>query len=317
MFAFSQLEIILSHTAKHPHFCIAYSGGVDSHVLLHAMAQLRDQNKEWVVRAVHINHGLHPNADSWEAHCREICTSLKIPLTTEKIQLDIKPGDSIEEMARNARYAAFEEQIERGENLLTAHTQNDQAETLLLQLLRGSGVKGLSAMPIKKPLGTGYLVRPLLECTRDDVITYARQNDLRWIEDDTNVEQRFNRNYLRHEIFPLLRRRWPEVFLMMSRSATHCAESAALLDELADLDLQTLSHENKLSVRALLLLSDIRRRNVLRRWIRQHGFRVPNKKHLEQIEKDVLLSAKDAKPIFSWGVAEIRRRGDLLSLSSR
>lgn len=168
MFTPEKLLKFITTLTSNSNFCIAYSGGIDSHVLVHAMSHLC-QEHPWQLRALHINHGLNPKANDWENHCQQICNRLKIPFQSERVTLSLQPGDSIEAVARKARYAIFQQALSENETLLTAHTENDQAETFLLQLLRGAGVKGLSAMPAKRKLGKGELVRPLLAITRDDL----------------------------------------------------------------------------------------------------------------------------------------------------
>jgi tRNA(Ile)-lysidine synthase len=315
MFTLEKLQQILSSLTQQPQFCIAYSGGQDSHVLLHAMAKLREKNSNFRLRAVHIHHGLSPNADHWAQHCQQVCDQLAIPLTIKKIKLSIAAGDSIEAIAREARYATFGELLMSQENLLTAHTLNDQTETFLLQMLRGSGVKGLSAMPTAKTLGTGFLLRPLLNFTRDELTHYAKSHDLQWIEDETNLELRFNRNFLRHQVIPVVRQRWPEIFTTVARSAAHCAEAAELLDELAAMDLRN-AHKNEgyLAIDYLLQLSAARQRNLLRYWIRQQGYIVPNTKHLTEICNNVINADESAAPVFSWDQVEIRRYQNNLCL---
>ncbi|MFW0079900.1 MAG: tRNA lysidine(34) synthetase TilS [Coxiella endosymbiont of Haemaphysalis qinghaiensis] len=189
-----KLFAVLTALASSPRFYIAYSGGLDSHVLLHAMSKCLKKNSILYIQAFHINHGLSSQADLWEQHCQHICEKMKVPFQAERIRLMIRPGHSVEAVARKARYEIFRRTIREGENILTAHTQNDQAETFLLQLMRGSGVKGLSAMPMKKKLGSGYLLRPLLNFSRNELKAYAEKNHLLWIEDDMNLELRFNRN---------------------------------------------------------------------------------------------------------------------------
>lgn len=305
MFTVEKFQQIISALAQQPHFCIAYSGGQDSHVLLHAMATLRGKNNNFRLRAIHIHHGLSPQADQWAQHCQQICNQLAIPLTIKKIKLSLAAGDSIEAVAREARYAMFRELLLPEENLVTAHTLNDQTETVLLQLLRGAGVKGLSAMPTKKKFASGFLLRPLLSFTRDDFNVYSKQHQLQWIEDETNLALRFNRNFLRHQVIPILRQRWPEIFTTIARSATHCAEAAELVDELANMDL--VDPDGNLSLTHWLPLSAARQRNVLRYWIRKRGYRVPNTKQVNEICHQVIHADESAAPLFSWNQAEIRR----------
>ncbi|MCX7120657.1 MAG: tRNA lysidine(34) synthetase TilS [Gammaproteobacteria bacterium] len=302
-------------------FVIAYSGGLDSHVLLHTMFKLKKSHPEINVQAVHVNHQLNPLSNNWEKHCAEICDALNIPIKIEKINIDLKPGDSLEEQARNARYAILQQHIDKNSVLLTAHNANDQAETFLLQALRGAGPKGLSAMPIKKKLGEGFLIRPLLHFTRDDLESYAKENNLKWIEDDSNVDIKFNRNYLRHEIFPVLKKRFPAVMENFSRSSRLMAEQEAIIADIAKDDLKTVQKRGRepsrdfcdaLDLKQLLLLSESRQRLVLREWFRQNNLRMPNEKHLKQIQKDVLNAAPDAHPVFQLGdLVLLRERGVL------
>ena len=313
LFTPEKLYGVLTSLTSSANFCIAYSGGVDSHALLHAMVLISRQ-QVGQVRALHINHKINPKANEWERYCQYVCEKLKIPFHVERVIPIVQPSNSIEAVARKARYALFQKSLQENEILLTAHTQNDQAETFLLQLFRGAGVKGLSAMPAKRKLGKGYLVRPLLAITHDDLIQYAEKNHLRWVEDDTNLELRFNRNYLRHEILPILRHRWPKVFSVISRSSTHCAEAALLLDQLAENDLQQIQQDNALIIAPLLQLPPERQRNVLRRWISCHGFHLPQTKQLEQIRNEVLLASSDANPIFSCSEIEIRRYNGMIFL---
>lgn len=316
MFTPEKLSAVLTTLTSYSRFYIAYSGGLDSHVLLHAMSECLKKNPLLYIQAVHINHGLNPKADQWEQHCQHICEKLKVHFQAERLRLTIRPGNSIEAVARKARYEIFRRIIREDENILTAHTQNDQTETFLLQLMRGSGVKGLSAMPMKKKLGSGHLLRPLLNFNRYELKVYAEKNHLHWIEDDMNLELRFNRNYLRHEVLPVLQRRWPEVFAIVSRSASHCAEAAILLDLLADNDLQAMQTGSKLAIKPLLQLMPERQRNILRRWISREGFLAPQTKQLEQMRKDVLEAKEDANPIFTYGDVEVRRYGNELYLSA-
>ena len=311
-----KLFTVLSELTDDPYFCIAYSGGIDSHVLLYAMAACQKKNSSIQIRALHINHHLNPNANQWEHHCKQVAQQLGIPFHVESLKLTLNPGDSIEAVARKARYDVLRNRIHDKENVLIAHTQNDQAETFLLQLLRGAGVKGLSAMPLKKKLGRGYLLRPLLKINREELKKYAEKNHLHWIEDDMNLELRFNRNYLRHEVLPILRCRWPEVFSVISRSASHCAEAAHLLDQLADMNLQAVQMKDALAIKPLLQLTPERQRNVLRRWIDRLGFGMPQTKQLEQMRSDILKASEDAAPLFVYDSTEVRRYDDALYIST-
>jgi len=229
-------------TADAEKYLIAYSGGVDSHVLLHLCSQLKNSPSgfEQSFSAVYIDHGLSYHSKKWGKHCQHICFELDIPLTI--VQVDARPskGQSPEASARIARYRAVSQLLDKNECLLTAQHLDDQAETLLWQLLRGSGVKGLSAMPKVKIFANGLLCRPMLDYKKQDIQAYARQHQLQWIEDESNQEDRYDRNYLRHTILPLLAKRWPAVQENFARSAELLAESQALMDEVADGDIHAM-----------------------------------------------------------------------------
>lgn len=297
-------------------YWIAYSGGCDSHVLLHAMAGLRVQLAV-PVQAIHINHGLQSEATSWEAHCQQVCDSLSMPVEIVRVDARHGAGESPEEVARWARYGVFEELMQDGDVLLMAHHEDDQAETLLLQLLRGAGVKGLAAMPGIAPLGRGKLARPLLGFTRAVLHQYARQQGLVWIDDPSNQDTRFDRNFLRHEVMPLLHQRWPAVTGTLNRVAGHMAESAGLLQQLAEQDYQQYRVAgDRLKVASIRQLDAGRLRNVLRYWLSDIcHLRTPDHRHLNRIVHEVLPAAVDANPVVGWRDGEVRRyRGELYAM---
>lgn len=238
---FSPAELLPFIAHLTPGRClVAYSGGVDSHVLLHAMAQLRPQLPGVELRAIHVDHGLHSQSASWALHCMQVCSQMDVPCDVLAVDARASSGTSPEAAARAARYAAFKGIVRSGDLLLTAHHQDDQAETLLLQLLRGAGPRGLAGMAKISRFGAAWLARPLLEFPRAALKACALAQQLRWIDDPSNSESRFDRNYLRHEILPALQRRWPAAPATLARSAQHCAEAAELLEELAQSDLQTV-----------------------------------------------------------------------------
>jgi len=284
---------------------VAYSGGMDSHVLLHLLAQLSD----YQVRAIHIHHGLQVEADDWVAHCQEVCTQLDVPLQVEFLKLKRLKGKSEEELARVGRYDAFRETIQHDEILVTAHHQQDQAETLLLQLIRGAGVKGLSAMPAIIPFGSGFLARPILNETFADLNRYAKSHQLDFIIDPSNQDNRYDRNFLRQEVIPILRERWNKIDKTLSRVARHQAETQQLLDDIALQDLQICRNQDgqSLSVTDILQLKQIRQKNLIRYWINYQGFKLPSEKKLQHILQDVLIAKEDAQPLLFWEGAEVRR----------
>lgn len=300
--------------------CVALSGGLDSTALLAALAQARSGALR--LRAVHVNHGLHPNAKRWSAHCRKLAQRLGLPLKVLSVTVPRERGASLEEAARVVRYRCFAEQLRSGEALLTAHTQDDQLETVLLQLFRGSGLPGLAAMPAVAPLGSGCLVRPLLTCSRPELEVWVRARGLAWIEDDTNLEERFDRNYLRRRVLPAVRQRWPGAAAAVARSARHAAEAQGLLTALAQADLERASDGASLSVKALRLLPPDRRRNVLRLWIAGSGRIAPDARRLEEIAGPLIEARADAHPRVEWAAPTARRvvvmrQADLLSLAER
>jgi tRNA(Ile)-lysidine synthase len=315
--SFSQAALLqqLQNLPAATHHWVAYSGGRDSHVLLHAMAGLRGRYPA-ELRAVHVDHGLHPQAAAWGQHCRRICDDLAVPLQLLELKLNHPLGESLEAFARSARYRALAALLGPGDLLLTAHHQDDQAETLVLQLLRGSGPSGLAAMPVLAALPPGYLARPLLGFPRGQLSAYARREGLSWIEDPSNRETDFDRNFLRHQIFPLLRGRWPGMAKTLARSARHCAEAQSLIDHLARADLQAVQggRPDVLSVAALRRLLPPRCRALLRQWFREQGYPVPDTARLDRVLDEVLTAAADRMPRVHWEGAELRRYRDGLYL---
>jgi tRNA(Ile)-lysidine synthase len=292
---------------------IAFSGGLDSTVLLHLLAHLAKAESLPALNAIHVHHGLQTAADDWPEHCRSVCDSLGVPLQVVHVQ--VQPGASLERAARNARYAAFIETLQANEVLLTAQHRDDQAETLLFRLLRGAGVRGLSGMPGQRRLGRGHLLRPLLDVSRADLEAYATGHQLSWIEDPSNQDRQFSRNYLRHQVFPALTDRWPQAVATMARSAAHLSEAQGLLDELAQLDLanaRSLSEFHWLGLPSLQLaplaeLSAARQRNALSHWLGSMT-RLPDSDHWSGWE-DLRDATRDARPIWRLAEGELHRAG--------
>ena len=314
-FSPAALKTALSACPGTPHYWVAFSGGVDSHVLLHALAALRPLPGV-ALGAVHVNHGLQADAGHWQEHCRAVCQALGLPCVDLRVDGRPAAGESPEAAARHARYEALREWLPAGHCLLTAQHQDDQAETLLLQLLRGSGVRGLAAMPPVTEFGAGHLLRPLLAFTRQSLVVYARHHDLQWIEDPSNADTGIDRNYLRHRIMPVLRERWPAASETLARSAGHCAGAADLLAVLAGQDIAALSPggAETLPVTGLQELPPDRRRNALRHWIAARGGPLPSTADMSRVEADILDSRRDAEPCVRFGRYEIRRYRDRLYL---
>jgi len=293
-------------------YCVAFSGGIDSTVLLHALAQLGVAAPQGAVRAIHVNHHLHPQADAWAARAREIATGLQVPLTVLDAHIAPAKGESLEAVARQQRYDLLQRALLPGEILLTAHHRDDQLETFLLQLVRGAGVPGLAAMPGRAPFASGWHVRPLLEATRAALFDYARRNGLEWVEDTSNLDVRFDRNFLRHSVLPALREHWPAIATSVARSAAHMAEARELLDEIARQDLAGARDGSTLQCAALRSLSPAHARNLVRYWLREQGFSAPSAARLEQVVNGVLHARVDAMPAVRWPLAEVRRYRDRL-----
>jgi tRNA(Ile)-lysidine synthase len=293
-----------------PDWVVALSGGVDSSVLLAALAS---QSR---VRAVHVNHGIHPNAAAWAAHCRALGRRVGVDVRVLTTRVTRDRGVSLEAAARDARYALLAAELKPGECLLTGHHEDDQLETVLLQLFRGAGLAGLAAMPAITPFASGWLARPLLSRSRAELEAWARSHDLSWIDDDTNADESLDRNYLRRQVLPLIRERWKGVGSAVSRSARHAAEGQRLLDSLARTDVERASSGAALFVPSLRALPPDRRRNALRFWIMQRGVRVPDTSRLDELAGPLIDARPDANPSVTWGDVSATRHTDLLTLST-
>lgn len=311
-------EVLVRDRSDHEtaQYCVAYSGGLDSTVLLHALAQLRVRWPAVRVRATHIDHGLDPASPEWARHCESCVSQIGIELTTLEVDVRDVAEIGVEAAARKARYQALREQLGPGEILVTAHHADDQLETFLLQLLRGSGVAGLAAMPAVTSFGHGHHARPLLGFDRAALGAYGEARKLRWLDDPANRELRYDRAYLRHTVLPLLTRRWPAAATSTLRTTRHCAEALDLCNDLAAQDLTTLEDSGALNCVALSTFSPGRIRNVLRYWIRCHGKRVPSSKKLNAVVVDVLNAAPDSTPVVTWAGTEIRRHRNRLYIMS-
>ncbi|HET7651033.1 MAG TPA: tRNA lysidine(34) synthetase TilS [Gammaproteobacteria bacterium] len=294
-------------------YWVAFSGGLDSTVLLHALAMRRDR-LPGALFAIHVHHGLQEAADRWLQHCEDTCRKLKVTLTLRNIEIHAEAGQSLEAVAREERYAAFRNILQTGESLLLAHHLDDQLETFLLQALRGSGVAGLAAMPAFAPFAGGYLARPLLEVPRDSLLDWARAQKLTWVDDPSNQDLRFDRNYLRHEVVPRLKQRWPAAAETISRSARHCGEAMELLNVQAAEDLRRYiaAGDNSLALQAVRTLSRPRAKHLIRHWLAQSRLSAPPTHKLDQVFSDILNARPDRIPCVRWADVELRRYRDRL-----
>jgi tRNA(Ile)-lysidine synthase len=294
-------------------FVVAFSGGLDSAVLLHALRQIQEGLAIPMV-AVHVQHDLHADAGEWESHCKKVASVLNVDYMSIAVEVDRKSGQGLEASARTARYQALKQIMKPGDWLLSAHHQDDQAETLLLNLLRGSGMAGLAGIGAIQEFGPAHLVRPLLDVPREDLQAYANSHDLTWLDDPSNADTQFDRNYLRHSIIPMLKERWPAASAKLARSAALASEASALLDHLADDDLRTLGQPQRIEIAALAALPDDRQRNVLRRALKLSGLSSAPTTALRQIIDELIPAKPDAEPLVRWTGSEVRRYRDFLYL---
>lgn len=292
-------------------YWVAYSGGLDSHVLLSLCVQLRKE-MDLKLQAIHINHQISQHALSWASHCQRICAAVDVPLLHHALLLPQNSALGVEGEAREKRYAFFAKCLAEGDILFTAHHQDDQAETLLLQLFRGAGPKGLAAMPLLKPLGKGFHARPFLSFPRSVLEGYAQENKLTWIEDEMNQDEKYNRNFIRHSVLPLLEKNWPSISQTLAKSAMHCAEMDTLLETVLLEKKNNLkgSRPNTLSITQLLSCSPAMQRAILRSFIKELNFLLPPESKIEAIRHHVLKASKDRQPLVKWKGAEVRRHRD-------
>lgn len=286
---------------------VAFSGGGDSLALLAALAALARRRRGLAVRALHIDHGLDPVSRDWARRCRALARAQGVPIVVRRVKVSMSGGESLEAAAREARYTALARLLTPGECLLTAHHLEDQAGTVLLQLLRGAGIAGLAAMPDDAPLGQGRLLRPLLDVPRAALRDYARRRRLEWIDDPMNADTRLDRVYLQREVLPGVLGRWPGAARALARSARHAAEAQRLLEELAAADLAAAADGADLAVAVLRRLAPARRRNVVRHWIAQRGARLPDTRRLAEICGPLLAARADAQPFVAWAGGGVRR----------
>ncbi len=288
---------------------VAFSGGLDSSVLLHALASTSDRTP---VVAIHIDHGLHPDSATWSQHAEAFSTALGVEFIVRRVSLDPRMPQGLEAAARDARYQAFYELVEDDDCLLSAHHESDQAETLLLNLMRGSGPAGLAGIGVTQPFGHGQLLRPLLGVSSDDIAAYASAEELTWIEDPSNTDDRFDRNFIRREVMPLLRTRWSAVDNRLMQSSSLLAESSQLLRDLADIDIEACGSSHSMSLERVRQLSEPRQRNLLRRAVQRCGLPIPPATRLYEVVTALISARRDAQPVVRWPGAEIRRYLDRL-----
>jgi tRNA(Ile)-lysidine synthase len=293
---------------------VALSGGADSAALLHLLAAVARDEPRLRLRALHVDHGLQAAAAALRDAAVAAAARCGVSLEVIDARIEPAPAVGVEAAARAARYAALARVLAPGEVLVTAHHREDQAETLLLQLLRGAGLRGLAAMPELAPLGAGRLARPLLAVERATLVAYAAEHALPCVDDPMNADPRFDRAYLRHELWPRLVARWPAAATTLARTARHAADAQQLIDAGADRDLQPLARDGALAVPGLLALPRVRRDAALRRWLASHGVRPPPARRLAAVERELLRSRGPNGPRLAWDGVELRRYRDELRL---
>lgn len=304
---------------KHPQtpLVIAYSGGVDSQVLLHALAKLKHANKiPNRITVCHVNHGLSANASTWQLFAEKQCQKLKLTFIAHQVNIQPQPQQSLEALARDARYQALQSIFIEQSVIITGHHSDDQAETFLLALKRGAGLKGLSGMAVESKQGKDILMRPLLNISRAEIVHYAKQQQLEWIEDESNSDTRFDRNFIRQTIMPLLNERWPSIAQTINRSSSHCLEGQLLLNEMAEQDLANCqSSEKSLTVSELSKLSAARFNNLIRYFLAQHHCLMPSTEQLVQVYQQ-LLANEDKNPAVKVANNYLRRYKGVLYLTA-
>lgn len=316
----------IEHVPETRRLLIGYSGGLDSHVLLHATIACLKIRPDLALRVLHVNHGLQPASDDWAEHCRAVCETLGVDIMVLPVDVDTAAGHGPEAAARKARYQAFATEMQESDYLLLGQHADDQAETFLLQALRGSGPDGLASIPRMRRFASGWLCRPMLGCNRGTLVDYASETGLHWIEDPSNQDNAFDRNFLRNEVIPLLKSRWPAVAQTLSRSASRSGAASRLLLSLAsdDLGLVSTAMDNdsallvanlrQLEIPLLRSLGQERMFNVIRLWIRQSGYKVPRLQDLRQINQDLVINNSAGGGCINLRGCEVRRYQDKLWL---
>ena len=284
-------EFIATRFSADEPLCVGLSGGCDSVVLLHLLSRLVSGQ---LLQAFHVHHGISPNADSWAAACCSYAAQLGVGCTVVRVDVDRNSGSGLEAAARHARYAAFS--ASGMKHFFLAHHAGDQAETLLFNLMRGSGVSGLAAMPAERTFESVRFYRPLLAVSREAIEQYALNEGLSWIKDESNDDTRFSRNFIRHDLMPVIKRRFPAAEHALLQAAANCAEADMLLGELAENDWRQLAEGEAINMRRLRALTLLRLKNLLRHRLRLLGWRTPEASRLEEFSRQLLEAAPDRHP---------------------
>jgi len=314
----SQLDINFKPS---PEIVVAISGGLDSTVLLNVCAKLAKKGLISSLNAMHINHAISSDSLNWQHFCESLCNSLNVPLKCYKANIPDNPRKGLEAAARDARYKIFAAGMPSKGYLLQAHHLNDQAETVLYRIMRGSGMKGLSAIPPKRKFGAGTIIRPLLQVPHHLIKSYAANNRLEWINDNSNRDQSFDRNFLRHTVIPNLTSRWHDANKKLAQIASSSYNDLELLNEILQSDLNDtiytdeipfISKAYALKIEPLMKLSSCRQRHLLRYWLEQKNFPIPSRLTLERIFSELIPASSQSQPTVRWPSCEIRRYKNLI-----
>lgn len=288
-------------------YWVGFSGGADSTALLQALHECRHELPA-SIHAIHFHHGLQEDADSWQEHCLSFCRERDIPYMSEKLVIEPAGGSSQEEEGRNSRYRAVARILGHEEMYLTAHHAEDQAETLFLNLLRGSGVEGLAGIPALRSLENGWVARPLLENHRADLERFLTERGLEWLTDPSNEDTTFDRNYLRQELFPVLEKRWPGLVNRLTRTARNArvtANAMAVFIENQSGDL--IQDKLKMPMHKLLELDSEMQPLILRQWLRRHEIPVLPESRLREFLEQLFMSMEPSEAEVQWGDWMIKR----------
>jgi tRNA(Ile)-lysidine synthase len=283
---------------------VGFSGGLDSKVLLHVLSQYPELKAK--LHAIHINHGVQDKAYDWAKLCQDYCKKQQIPISIENLHFDSL--QNFEKRARNERIDVFKSYLKKGDCLMTGHHQDDQAETLLLQLLRGAGIDGLACMPNEKPLGKGALLRPFLTQEKNELFDYAKKHKLDWIEDPSNEQTSYTRNLIRAKIMPIIAKHFPHASKKLAQTAKKMGQAQQCLTDMAQIDANDcIDAKLCLMLEPFTNLSKPRQVNVLRHWIKQHGLLMPQAQIVSRFFKEVVNARVDANPIVSFYGHQMRR----------
>jgi len=306
------IESALTQCNNPKHIYIGYSGGVDSHVLLHLCASITRLKEN--ITAVYVHHGLQAEADSWARHCEKTASSLGVGFTLLRANAFPSQGESPEEAARNARYTALKSLMDVNDVLLVAQHRDDQMETCLLQLFRGSGLRGLSAMPEIMAFGQGIMLRPLLAISKQSINEYAQAHALNWVEDPSNQSNDYDRNFLRNAVLPLLKQRWSACDKTVARSAKHCADAQAVISEFANELFGPIFNkaDNTLCISQLKSYKMIQQQLVIREWFQTLKLKMPTQAFVERLQSEVISAREDSGPVLSGQGYCVRRYRDKL-----